>query len=224
MPLKQQPLANVLMKHYPYKNTNAQIHTFPEEFCPEVLDAFYRDPKKHAFIAQLEFLNGRLDRQVSIEQACGIVLEDRTIYEDYHIFGKAQKVFGHMNEEEFLVYQRTFNLMTEKIEEPDLVVYLRASTETLQRRIAQRGRESEKGIPDTYLSMLNGLYENFITSRTTSPVLIIDADQEKPISEYLEEVARKISDKITELRLRISTPGINEWVSLTETEAALRVY
>jgi deoxyadenosine/deoxycytidine kinase len=221
--LKEKPLADILMKHYPYKNGNAKIHTFPEEFCPEVLDAFYRDPKKHAFIAQLEFLNGRLDRQVSIEQACGIVLEDRTIYEDYHIFGKAQKVFGHMSEEEFLVYQRTFNLMTERVEEPDLVVYLRASTETLQRRIKQRGRESEKSIPASYLSMLNGLYENFITSRTNSPVLIIDANEDKPISEYLAEVAHSISAKITELQLRISTPGISEWVCLTETEAALRV-
>lgn len=220
--LKQEPLASILKKHCPNTSSHQVIHTFAEEFSTEVLDAFYSNPQKHAFLAQLEFLNGRLARQASIEQARGIVLEDRTIYEDYHIFGKAQKVSGHMNHEQFLVYQRTFNLMTEKITEPDLVVYLRASTPVLQQRIHSRGRESEKSIPNEYLSLLNHLYEDFINNHVNAPLLIIDADSEKPLDEYLLEVTKKISAKIDELGLRASTPGIREWVTLSETEAALR--
>ena len=61
--IQNQPLSNLLMQHYPYDDNDARIHTFPEDFCPEVLDAFYKDPKKNAFIAQMEFLNGRLQRQ-----------------------------------------------------------------------------------------------------------------------------------------------------------------
>lgn len=219
--LKQKPLSTILEKHCA-NSGEKWIHTFTEQFSPEVLDAFYKDPKSHAFLAQLEFLNGRLERQVEIEQARGIVLEDRTIYEDYHIFGKAQKIAGHMDHEQFLVYQRTFNLMTEKINEPDLVVYLRASTETLQQRIHHRGRDSEKNIPNDYLDLLNGLYENFIKNHVNAPLLIIDANQDKPLNEYLLETTRKISDKIDEIGLRVSTPGIREWVNLSQTEAALR--
>ena len=129
-----------------------------------MLDAFYKQPKKLAFVAQIEFLNGRLRRQHQIEQARGIVLEDRTIFEDYHIFGKAQKILGHMSEAEFISYQNNYELMCEKIHEPDLVVYLRANVDTLIDRICKRGRDSEKSISRDYLELLNNLYETFISN------------------------------------------------------------
>lgn len=89
--LKQSPLCDILLSCLPSREGDEKVYTFAEEFDPEVLDAFYKDPVAMAFTAQIEFLNGRLVRQAHIEQSRGIVLEDRTIFEDYHIFGKAQK-------------------------------------------------------------------------------------------------------------------------------------
>lgn len=220
--LKAAPLSHTLLQVWPEKTEEEILHTFTEEFNPEVLDAFYKDPVKYAFTAQIEFFNGRLARQSQIDRARGIVLEDRTIFEDYHIFGKAQKILGHLTDAEYLAYQRNYNLMTEKVTEPDLVVYLRADTDTLLERIAKRGRESEKSIPRDYLHLLNTLYEEFVSRHVNCPVLVINAAEVSDISSYLESTCRRIVDKVRELDLRVTTPKLKDWVGLPETEAALR--
>lgn len=220
--LQHPPFSNILLEHYPSHYGSETVCTFPESFTDEVLDAFYKNPKEMAFLAQMEFLNGRLERQSKINQVNGIIMEDRTLYEDYHIFGKAQKVVGSMSHEEFLVYERNYRLMSAKVPEPDLVVYLRANVNTLKARIKTRGRASEQGISPDYLDLLNGLYEEFIARHVKCPVLVIDADQEMPLHEYLLETTRRIADKITEMKLRVATPGIRDWVTMPETEASLR--
>ncbi len=220
--IQSPPQSDVLLNCLPNREGDEQVYTFPEHFNSDVLDAFYKDPIKYAFIAQVEFFNGRLERQAEIEQARGIVLEDRTIFEDYHIFGKAQKINGFMTNTEFAVYQREYELMTKKINEPDLMVYLRADTDTLLKRIKKRGRDSEKGIGRDYLDLLNGLYETFIIQHINCPVLVIDATEEKPLNDYLMETTKKIVYKIQELDLRVTTPGLKEWVTLSETDAAIR--
>jgi deoxyadenosine/deoxycytidine kinase len=220
--LKKAPLCHSLLEVWPEKTTEENLYTFPEEFNSEVLDAFYKDPIKHAFTAQIEFFNGRLARQSQINRARGIVLEDRTIFEDYHIFGKAQKILGHLTEAEYLAYQRNYSLMMEKINEPDLVVYLRANTETLLRRISKRGRDSEKSIPADYLNLLNSLYEEFIARHVSCPVLVIDAQESIDLDTYLNNTCDRIKTKIRELDLRITTPRLKTWISLPQTEAALR--
>jgi deoxyadenosine/deoxycytidine kinase len=221
--LQTPELSNILLTCFPYLEGDEKVHTFQEEFDLDVLDAFYKDPVKHAFMAQIEFLNGRLVRQSKIEEARGIVLEDRTIFEDYHIFGKAQKVLGNMSNEQFIAYQRCYNLMTNKISEPDLVIYLRAGTDVLLDRIKKRGRDSEQGIPADYLELLNNLYETYVSKHVKCPVFVLESNHEERLIENLENTARRIVDKIKDLNLRITTPGIREWASLPETAAAVRV-
>jgi|GEM_PF-63246 deoxyadenosine/deoxycytidine kinase len=220
--LKTPELSKILLECFPTLKSNEEIHTFQEEFDPIVLDAFYKDPTTTAFMAQVEFLNGRLRRQAKIDQARGIILEDRTIFEDYHVFGKAQKILGHMSEEEFRAYQRSYNLLTESIDQPDFVIYLRASTDVLLERIKKRGRESERLISFEYLDLINKLYENFVRKHMQCPVMIIESNREQRLLENLPQTTHKIVEKIKELNLRITTPGIHEWVRLPETEAALR--
>jgi len=220
--LKKPALAKILLSAFANLSGEEKIHSFREEFDPVVLDAFYKDPTTTAFMAQIEFLNGRLRRQEKISQARGIVLEDRTIFEDYHVFGKAQKILGHMTEEEFRAYQRSYNLLTEHIDQPDLVVYLRADTDVLLERIHKRARDSEKLISRDYLDLLNKLYEDFVRKHIRCPVLVIESNREEKLLENMETTARRIVDKIKELNLRIATPGIDEWVKLPETEAAIR--
>lgn len=199
------------------------MNIFPEEIDEQVLKAFYANPGKNAFLAQIEFLNGRLMRQEKIDQAQGIVLEDRTIFEDYYVFGMAQKILGFMSEEEFKTYQRAFKFMTNQISEPDLVIYLRSKTDHLMENIRKRDRVSESGISRDYIELLNNLYETFMSQHLKCPVLIIDVTDEKSITQNIDHLTQRVVDKILELNLRITTPGIREWVSLPETEAAIRV-
>lgn len=220
---KTPELSKILLSCFPRLEGHEKVQTFEEEFDNDVLDAFYTNPVKHAFMAQIEFLNGRLARQSKLKEARGIVLEDRTILEDYHVFGKAQKILGNMTDEEFKTYQRCFNLMTVQTEDPDLVIYLRTKTEILQSHITTRGRDSEKSIPRDYLDILNNLYEAFISKHLKCPVLVIDCNHENYLLSNIESIAKRTVDKIKELNLRVTIPGIHEWVILPETEAALRV-
>ena len=218
---KTEPHREKLLAVFPDKRCDADIHTFDETFNPVVLDAFYKDPVNNAFMAQIEFFNGRLERQKKIDSSRGIILEDRTLAEDYHIFGKAQRILGNMTEAEFQAYQRTYKLMTESVREPDIIVYLRADVDTLLERINKRGRESEKLIPAKYLEQLNHLYEEYIGNYVKCPVLIINTDSQ-PQDMFVAETIEKIVEKVKELSLRITSPGIRKWVKLPETEATLK--
>ncbi len=216
------PLNKILTSVYPKPNGSEGVFAFPEKFNPLVLDAFYRDPVANAFMAQIEFFNGRLDRQKLIHSCRGIVLEDRTLAEDYHIFGKAQRILQNMSEPEFIAYQRTYRLMTEQIKEPDLVVYFKADVPTLLERIKERGRESELAIPPAYLELLNNLYEDFVTHHVSCPVLVIDADKAVDKAEWQRRTINLVAEQVKALGLRVSSPGISEWVSLPQTEATLK--
>lgn len=216
------PLNKILTSVYPKPNGSEGVFAFPEKFNPLVLDAFYRDPVANAFMAQIEFFNGRLDRQKLIHSCRGIVLEDRTLAEDYHIFGKAQRILQNMSEPEFIAYQRTYRLMTEQIKEPDLLVYFKADVPTLLERIKERGRESELAIPPAYLELLNNLYEDFVTHHVSCPVLVIDADKAVDKAEWQRRTINLVAEQVKALGLRVSSPGISEWVSLPQTEATLK--
>jgi len=216
------PLNKVLTSVYPKPNGTEGVYAFPERFNPIVLDSFYKDPVANAFMAQIEFFNGRLDRQKLIQSCRGIVLEDRTLAEDYHIFGKAQRILHNMSEPEFIAYQRTYRLMTEQIKEPDLLVYFKAEVPILLERIRERGRESELAIPPEYLELLNHLYEDFVAHHVQCPVLVIDAERAVEKAEWQRRTVNLVAEQIKALQLRVSSPGISEWVTLPQTEATLK--
>ena len=52
--------------------------------------------------------------------------------------------------------------------------------------------------------------------------MVIDANEDSPLDEYLEKTISKVGEKIRSLDLRVTTPGLSEWVRLSETKAALK--
>jgi deoxyadenosine/deoxycytidine kinase len=81
-----------------------------------------------------------------------------------------------MTTRDFDNYQSLFELMSEFLQAPDLLIYLRASVPTLVRQIQKRGRDYEEGIRLDYLKRLNDRYENWIAGYTGPKLLIIDVD------------------------------------------------
>ncbi|HEX9597254.1 MAG TPA: deoxynucleoside kinase, partial [Anaerolineales bacterium] len=81
---------------------------------------------------------------------------------------------------------------------PDLVIYLRASVPTLQRRIASRGRDFESTIQAEYLEQLNGLYEQWIANFALCPVLTVPTDEINFVAHngHLELITHKMADKL----------------------------
>ncbi|MBI9103124.1 MAG: deoxynucleoside kinase [Spirochaetales bacterium] len=141
------------------------------------LEDFYADMERWAFHSQMYFLTDRLKTHKSLQTYGGSVVQDRSVYEDAEIFARNLYNQRSFTEKDFTTYWEMYKVMTSFLEPPDLVVYLRAPLATLKKRITLRGREFEADIPDTYLSDLNVLYEEWIESFDMAPKLILNADE-----------------------------------------------
>jgi len=138
---------------------------------------FYRDMRAWAFHSQVFFLAHRLRIHHQLLEYPSSVVQDRSVYEDAEIFARNLYLQGHMAERDWKTYRRLYESMLTFLPAPDLVVYLRASVTTLQKRIAMRGRDYERTISPEYLAQLNRLYEEWLEHFTLSPVLIVPADE-----------------------------------------------
>jgi deoxyadenosine/deoxycytidine kinase len=104
------------------------------------------------------------------------VVQDRTIYEDAHIFAPNLHSMNLMDTRDFENYTSLFALMSSFIQAPDLLIYLRASVPTLVSQIQKRGREYESAIRLDYLKGLNERYEEWISGYDLGKLLIVEVD------------------------------------------------
>lgn len=140
------------------------------------LEDFYEDMTRWAFHSQVAFLSHKFRLHQELSALPGSIVQDRTIYEDAEIFATNLARSGKMSERDYRTYQDLYTAMQTVLRPPDLLIYLRCSVPTLQRRIRRRGRPSELGIPVPYLRALNTLYEEWVGRYRLSPVLVWDAE------------------------------------------------
>ena len=141
------------------------------------LSDFYGDMKRWSFNLQIYFLHHRFKVQKEIFELSGGVVQDRTIYEDVEIFARNLYEMGRMDDRDWENYQNLFSIMTDYLRKPDLIIYLKASTDTLQTRIHSRGRDYEISIDPEYLHQLNVAYDQWTSRLKDIPVLKIETDQ-----------------------------------------------
>ena len=165
------------------------------------LNDFYNDMQRWSFNLQIYFLNTRFSQIAEIRKKGKTVIQDRTIYEDAHIFAPNLHAMGLLSTRDFDNYFSLFELMSSLIQPPDLLIYLRASVPTLVNQIQKRGRDYENSIRLDYLNRLNERYEAWIDSYDLGKLLIIDVDNlnfsEKP--EDLSKIINKIDANINGL-------------------------
>ena len=126
------------------------------------LEDFYKEMKKWSFHLQIFFLSKRFQVQKQISNLSNTIVQDRTIYEDAQIFARSIYEIGNMSKRDWDNYNELFNEMTSYLKKPDLIVYLKASTDTLIDHIKSRGRDYEKNIDLEYLHLLNIHYDRWI--------------------------------------------------------------
>ncbi len=142
------------------------------------LDDFYKDMSRWAFHLQIYFLSERFKAQVTIGDAPDAFIQDRTIYEDRWIFARTLHEQGDMSKVDYDNYTALFDILAGFLRKPDLILYLKASPETLMERIARRGRESEKSITIDYLRRLGSAYDEWIEqAQGQFEVKVVDTDQ-----------------------------------------------
>jgi len=137
------------------------------------LSDFYADRARYAFQTQLFFLLSRYRQQ---HRVIGPTLAHSPLISDY-TFAK-DRLFANLNlsGDELEMYERVHSVLAEKIPTPDLIVYLRASVDTLMERIAVRDRPYERAMSRDYIADLRLAYERFFADYHDAPVLPIDTD------------------------------------------------
>ena len=141
------------------------------------LSDFYGDMKRWGFNLQIYFLHHRFKAQKDMNKLNGGVVQDRTIYEDVEIFARNLHEMARMDDRDWENYRNLFGIITGYLRKPDLIIYLRASTDTLQTRIHSRGRDYENSIDSEYLHQLNVAYDQWTSGLKDIPVLKIETDQ-----------------------------------------------
>ena len=160
---------------------------------------FYENMQTWSFHSQVFFLAHRLKIQHSVIKYPGLVIQDRSIFEDAEIFAYNLYLQGHFSQRDWDTYQALYQSIKDFLPPPDLVIYLRASVSTLIHRIMQRSRDYEKSISPEYLGNLNNLYRQWIDHFTYCPVLTVPADDLDYVAHphHLDLIVKKVQEKLT---------------------------
>ena len=141
------------------------------------LEDFYNDMNRWAFHLQVFFLNSRFNQVKSLRELEGIVIQDRTIYEDAYIFAANLYKSQMISERDYSNYLDLFNSMIKFVTPPDLLIYLQADMPKLVSQIQKRGRDYENLIQLEYLNNLNAFYQQWIDEYNLGQLLVIDVNQ-----------------------------------------------
>lgn len=176
-----------------------------------VLDLYYQDPKKYAFLLQIYFLNKRFESiKMAYTQENNVL--DRSIFED-ELFLTLNYKNGNVTKTELEIYQNLLSNMLEEMEgmpkkRPDLLVYIDVSFETMLSRIAQRGRSFEQ-IDDqpelkAYYHQVHEEYPAWYENYDVSPKIRINGDALDFVNntEDLEKVLTEIDKALLKLQLK----------------------
>ena len=188
-------LTDLLAKHYKW-----EAH-FEEVISNPYLNDFYNHMERWSFNLQVYFLNTRFRQVLNIREGSKTVIQDRTIYEDAHIFAPNLHAMGLMTNRDYENYKSLFDLMQSFVPGPDLLIYLRSSIQNLVAQIHKRGRDYENSISIDYLSRLNERYEAWIHNYDKGNLLIIDVDNLDFVAnpEDLGNIINKIDAQINGL-------------------------
>lgn len=165
-----------------------------EESENPFLADFYADRPGAALQAQLFYLLGRHRQQTSLRQSD---LFSQLTISDY-LFDR-DKIFAYLNldDNELFIYQRLYDLLSRDVPTPDLVIYLQAPTDVLQKRLRAR-RDNPELVdyePDPeYLKELNEAYQHFFFHYNATPLLVIETSQfgEELTDDILDDLVRQI--------------------------------
>ncbi|MFO7719497.1 MAG: deoxynucleoside kinase [Bacteroidota bacterium] len=185
-------LTKLLAKHYKWEPQYEDVLENP------YLEDFYNKMERWSFNLQIYFLNSRFRQILEIRESGKKIIQDRTIYEDAHIFAPNLHSMGLMPNRDFENYKSLFDLMESVVKGPDLLIYLRSSIPNLVSQIHKRGREYENSISIDYLSRLNERYEAWVHLYDKGNLLIIDVDNINFVDnpEHLGQIITRIDAEL----------------------------
>ncbi|MCT8138989.1 deoxynucleoside kinase [Anaerobacillus sp. CMMVII] len=166
-------LAREIAEYYQYTLLNEIVEENP------FLGNFYKDINEWSFQTEMFFLCNRYKQLEDIQKYH--LAKNNPVVADYHIFKNQIFAERTLQFEQYDKYKQIYYILTANMPEPNLIIYLKASLDTLLERISLRGRDIEKNIDPAYLLQLTKDYdqfmEKFISDHPNVPVLSFDGDQ-----------------------------------------------
>ena len=168
-----------------------------EDLANPYINDFYEDMGRWSFHLQLWFLGSRIQQTLEmLADGSENIVQDRTIYEDAHIFANNLHAMGLMASRDFETYMKMFNIEQDLLPKPDVLIYLKASVPTLISQIKMRGREYEQNIDEEYLSRLNDKYNHWIENIYEGRVLVVDKDTDDFVADpsIIERICAEVEE------------------------------
>ncbi|KAA0788874.1 deoxynucleoside kinase [Bacillus wiedmannii] len=139
-------------------STHMQLHLLKEIVDENpFLGKFYEDIDEWSFQTEMFFLCNRYKQLEDIN--IKYLNQRKPVVADYHIFKNLIFASRTLKNSQYDKYMQIYRILTQDMPVPNVIVYLTASLETLQTRIAMRGREFEKNMDPNYLLQLTKDYE-----------------------------------------------------------------
>ena len=175
-----------------------------EEFSDNpFLPKFYQEPEKNAFALELFFMAERYHQLKELK------LQDLfqpNIVSDYFFVKSKLFAKNNLKQDELQLFNRLFDIMLSSLSKPDILLYLYADVDRLQKNIKKRGREFEQNISDEYLQNIQEKYLDFLKKQNDFPVLILDVTD----ADFVSDVS--IYKKINELLKKEYDLGVHNFV------------
>ena len=156
------------------------------------LESFYKDRRGSAFAAQIWFLLARHRQQRDIRQGD---LFQQAVVSDYLFEKDLIFAYLNLNDIELATYEKLYQLLKDDVVRPDIVIYLQARASELAKRVAERGREVERRLSETYLEEVVQAYDYFFFRYDQTPLLVVDTNRYNPAKNDAEseDLVRRIS-------------------------------
>lgn len=140
------------------------------------LPKFYKEPDKYSFQVEMTFLALRF--QQLKDKLANLDLFHDFIISDYYVAKSLIFSRNNLQEDEYELFARFFNIIFSTMPKPELLVYLYSDVERLQYNIRKRGRSYEQEIPDAYLENIQQGYLDFIRQEQNNMrILMLDTNR-----------------------------------------------
>jgi deoxyguanosine kinase len=157
-------LAHLLARHF---NARLILEQFADNpFLPK----FYENPGQYAFPLELFFMAERYKQLKELVHTADLF---QSITVSDYLFTKCL-LFAKVNlpAQEFLLYQKLFDIIHAQMIQPDILIYLHAPVDKLQSNIRKRNRSYEQSISDEYLYDIQETYTHYIRQHNIRTLFI----------------------------------------------------
>lgn len=168
------------------------VERWQSGFAVNLLERFYSDTPRWSFTMQIGAFLTRAQTLDDLPAHGGVMVFERSIYCDRHVFAKNLYQQGLMDETEWALYVHFWEYFRVNIPVPDAIVYLRTPAEECFQRLQVRGRSEEQGITLEYLQQLEARHDEWLLNPAVAgkPVVVLDGTRTLKADDIWDKIAQ----------------------------------